>query len=158
MKWIYSLLLVASFLSYRRLNSIVVTLLYLVIAEWGMNQARQPLYDYVKTLEHNEAVVLWSLTWFFFYFFTLVAIQLSHKRLNLSSSRSSLFVVNSLLALMVLQTLRLVDDQFLVTDWIAVLYRFGVPSINVSVGLVLAWVISKEIISDSRVYRHYFNG
>ncbi|MCY7295078.1 hypothetical protein [Alteromonas sp. a30] len=123
-----------------------------------MNHLRDPLYDYVMEMPHSEAVVVWSLTWFLFCFVTIIAIQFSHKRLNLSSTKTSLFVVTSFLGLMALQTIRLIDDQFLDTTWIALLYRFGVPSINISMGFVVTWVLLKEMICGSRIYRRYFDG
>lgn len=158
LKWLYSLLLVAGFLYYKQINSLSVTLIFLTISEWAMNHLRDPLYDYVMDLAHNEAVVIWSLTWFFFCFATIFAIQFSHKRLNLASTKTSLFVVTSYLGIMALQTIRLIDDQFLNTNWIALLYRFGVSSINISIGLVITVVLSKEMICGSRIYRRYFDG
>lgn len=156
-KWMYLLVLLASLYFYRAANSFVIASLIITATEFIMYFARGTFLKFAQTFEHDYAVAIWALGWMVFDFLVILSIRLTHVRLKLNTSKAAYFVTTSLLALMVLQFIRYVDDQVLTTTFIPDIYRFGIPSINICIALVLSYILVSECLRDSGFYRRYFN-
>lgn len=151
LKYFYLLALLAGILYWRGLTTFNLVTLVLFVSEVAMNLLRDPLWAFVGSLEFNEAVIVWCLTWSLCYFLAILLMHFLHSRLRVAMGREATVIGFSMLSLVVLQILRYVEalyfDSWLITE----LYRWGIPSINVSMGGYLLFTFLREVRNDRSI-------
>lgn len=75
----------------------------------------------------------WYMTWVFFYLLIMAVTWFWHNKRGWQLSLLSKYILLSCVAMNILQTSRMVDRLMFHTDYVAWLYKFGVPAINIAV-------------------------
>lgn len=88
----------------------------------------------------------WYLSWVMLNTITVLIIFGMHKRFAWQYSKLSQYITLSCVSMVILQTARLMDRLLFNTDVLPSVYKYGVPSINISVAsAIVIWLISSVI-------------
>ncbi len=152
MFYVYSLVLLASILKNKEFCSLSLTTLIALVANLTMLQIRDPLL----TLANNAGDMAWQIwfgAWAISNLFVVSFIYLSHRRLNMNTSKVSSIVGIHFVALCALQCLGYVDEVYFNSDTLDLIYRFGVPSVNISIGVTILGFLLFRSEQYARIYR-----
>lgn len=151
MKYFYLLGLLAGVFRWRDWRSFNLVALVLVSSEFLMNALRPHLWAFVGTLTLSEAVIVWCSTWSLCYLLSIWLIHFSHSRFKVAMGREATVISISMLSLIALQVIRYVDAIYLETSFISDIYRWGIPSINLSMGGYMLYSFFNEVRNDRRI-------
>lgn len=89
---------------------------------------------------------VWYLAWVIFNTLTVFLIFYVHKRFIWQYSKLSQYITLCCVAMVILQTARLMDRLLFKTDALPSIYKYAVPSINIAVAsAIILWLISSMI-------------
>lgn len=93
--------------------------------------------------DQEYARFAWYTTWSAFNTLTILIIWVWHQKAQWQLSSLTKFIGASCLAMVCLQTLRLMDRLLFNTNLLAEVYKFGVPTLNIAViGAIFIWAAS----------------
>lgn len=157
LKYFYLLVLLAGIFYFRNLNTFNIVALVLFISEIVMNAIRDPFFGFVNNIPLEDANILWYLAWAGCHFLTLILLFTVHEKVRVRFGKEATFISISLLALITIQGLGFLEATYIKSEFISALYVWGLPSINISMGLYLLISLVSEIrnakhIGHSNVY------
>jgi len=152
MFYVYSLALLASILKNREFCSLSLTTLIVLVANLTMLQIRDPLLTFANSTG-DMAWQVWFGAWAMANLFVISSLYLSHRRLNISTSKVSSIVSLHFVALCALQCVGYVDEVYFNTNTLDLVYRFGIPTINISIGITILGFLVFRSEQYARFYR-----
>lgn len=152
-KYLYIFSLVVGVVYFQRLNSIVITALVLVGVEVFMNEIRDPLLAFILPWQNEWKLTVWTTVWSLCELGAILAINFLHIKIGVDTGIQARNVKLAYLALMAMQILLMINVYFFNSDFIAEAYSYGIPAINVSIGVYflgsVMMVIRNEYFTDS---------
>lgn len=152
MFYVYSLVLLASILKNKEFCSLSLTTLIVLVANLTMLQIREPLLMFATGSGHVTWQI-WFGAWASANLLVISCIYFAHRRLNMDTSKVSSIVGLHYVALCALQCLGYVDEIYFDSNVLDLIYRFGVPTINISIGVTILGFLLFRSEQYARLYR-----
>lgn len=136
MFYFYSLALLASVWRYKQFSSLALTTLVVLVSNLSMLQLRDPLLLLARSYPDHKWQI-WFGVWSLANLAVISLLYYSHRRINLNTTRVSSIVGFHFVALCAVQCMGYVDETYIQSTTLDLIYRFGIPSINISIGLTI---------------------
>lgn len=143
--YLYLPLLAASLVYFGRINSFIVSITLLCVLGFFSREVRGPLWDWVLTLQGNHQFIAWFGAWFVIDNLFMPVLFYIHWKLKLPVGRAADMLVKSILFKCTMHTIIYTNMIWLKYTAIQQFYQFGIPAINIGMGLMLIYFLLLEV-------------
>ena len=145
--YIYSLLFVVSIATFKRLTSLSIIVVLLALFEFTSNEITYPFLDLVndKSIAYAYRLSAWAGFWMLYVYAQIVLLQKAHIWLNVTKGKELVFVQWGLLSIILLFMVSLIDRIFIQNSVLDILYRLGIPALNLSIAGFLLFAMLKQV-------------
>lgn len=147
----YSTVFMVCLWSFKRITSLALTAILLLVGEVFMNLLRDPLHALVNGSVSKEwGVILWTGTWVLSYLLIITIFSVMHNRLNIIKCRDTQVIIWMIIAASGLQILRYLSSITVQSELIGQVYQYGIPALNYCMGLFLLMATLKNIFRKKK--------
>lgn len=152
-------MILVSIYKYKEVNSYVLCAVLALIFHQLLVSIDYVLWsiviDVADSGRKSLARYIWYGTWVALDLVFISVIYLSHKLLNISTTKHSEFLSLSYLAMLTLQIVGNIDAFYIQSELINAIYQYGIPSINIGIISYIAWNLRGTPRSDSRTFKYF---
>ena len=131
----------------RRLTSVSIALtVFLIVQSLGII-LKYPLRETVASYDVDVGRLAFYMSFAFIDLIGVLVIYRLHALLHIQFNLCTRYVVRMLQLFALLQTARLLDRQFEL-NVLGLVYKYAIPSINISILLVLLFYTAKQVIDE----------
>lgn len=121
-------------------GSSALSLISLVPLEYFMSDIRDPLIGFV-TLHSSYAAYIWYPFWILCYTLYIVVLRIAHREQRFEHSRIYIMISQALFVLIAVQTIGLLNYEFIGSGLIRECVTFAIPAINISIFIYAAYYL-----------------
>lgn len=119
----------------------------LLIGEVFMTGIRNSLWELVLKMDDTWGAICWYGTWLICYLAMTTLLYHMHVWVNVTKTRDTQIINWMIISLSGLTLLRYLSAITVKSDVIFHLYQFGLPAINICMGLYILTVLIRNIVS-----------
>ena len=119
----------------------------LLIGEVFMTGIRNPLWDTVLHMDDTWGAICWYGFWLSCYLAMMTLLYYMHVWVNVTKTRDTQVIIWMIIGLSALTLLRYLSAISVKSEIIFYLYQFGLPAINICMGLYLLSVLIRNVIN-----------
>lgn len=143
--FLYICICLVSVAHFQMTTSLSIATIILCISEFAHAYIRGPVWNNLPLLDADFARIVWSGLWVSFNFVTAWLIYRTHVWRNVAISKEVMMIIWSKILINILLSIRYLSAITIKSDFIAIIYQYAIPTINVGLGIYLIFALVRNI-------------